>query len=71
MVTAYHDLIAVRKRAPLDSLAVDEHAVEAPVIEDPQPIWLADDQRMTAGNRRIVEADVGGEAPADPCPLAL
>ena len=71
MVAADHDLIAVRERAPLDALPVDEHAVEAAVVEDAQTIRLADDQRVTAGNRRIVEPDVGGEAPADPCPFAL
>src|SRR5689334_2157826 len=66
-----HDLVAVRERAPLDPLAVDEHAVEAAVVEDAEAVGLAHDQRMTARHRGVVEPDVGREAAADPRPLAL
>src|SRR5579884_34730 len=70
-VATDHDLVAVGQRAPLDALAVDEHAIQAAVIEDPQPVRLAHDQRVPARDGRIVEADVRGEAPPDPRPLAL
>src|SRR5437660_1662748 len=36
VVAADHDLVAVGQRAPLDALAIDEHAVEAAVVEDAQ-----------------------------------
>src|SRR3954469_11712571 len=65
------DLVAVAQHAPLDALAVDEHAVEAPVVEDPHAIGLAHDQRVPARHGRVVEADVGREAATDPRPLAL
>ena len=71
VVAADHDLVAVGQRAPLHALAVDEHAVEAAIVEHAQPVGLADDQRVAAGDGRVVEADVGGQAAADPGPLAL
>ena len=71
VVAADHDLVAVGERAPLDPLAVDEHAVEAAVVEHAQAVRLADDQRVAARHGRVVEADVGGQAAADPRPLAL
>ena len=71
MVAADHDLVAVGQRAPLDPLAVDEHAVQASIVEHAQAVRLADDQRVAARHGRVVEADVGGEAAPDPRPLAL
>src|SRR3954462_11311628 len=65
------DLVAVAQHAPLDALSVDEHAVEAPVVEDPHAIGLAHDQRVPARHGRVVEPDVGREAATDPRPLAL
>src|SRR3954453_14961154 len=65
------DLVAVAQHAPLDALAVDEHAVEAPVVQDPHAIGLAHDQRVPARHGRVVEPDVGREAATDPRPLAL
>ena len=59
------DLVAVAQRAPLDALAVDEDAVEGAVVEDPDAVGLAHDQRVAARDRRVVEADVGGQAAAD------
>ena len=59
------------QHAPLDALAVDEHAVEAAVVEHPHAVGLAHDQRVAARHRRVVEADVGGEAAPDARPLAL
>ena len=71
MMAADHDLVAVRQRAPFHPLAVDEHAVEAAVVEHAQAVGLAHDQRVPARDGRVVEADVGGQAAADPSPLAL
>src|SRR3954453_3204091 len=65
------DLVAVAQHAPLDALAVDEHAVEAPVVEDPHAIGLAHDQRVPARHGRVVEPDVGREAAPHARPLAL
>ena len=69
-VAADDDLVAVLQRAPLDALAVDEHAVEAAVVEHAHAVGLAHDQRVAARDGRVVEAHVGGEAAADPRPLA-
>src|SRR5664279_4230645 len=69
-VAADHDLVAVGQGAPFDSLAVDEHAVEAAVVEDAEPVGLAHDQRMAPGYRGVVEADVSGQAAPDPGPFA-
>ena len=69
-VAADDDLVAVGQRAPLDPLAVDEHAVEAAVVEHAHAVGLAHDQRVAARDGRVVEAHVGGEAAADPRPLA-
>jgi hypothetical protein len=64
------DLVTVSEDPPLDPLAVDEHAVEAAVVEHADAVGLAHDERVAARDGRIVEADVGGKAPADPRPLA-
>src|SRR5919108_2020962 len=65
------DLVAVGQDTPLDALAVDEHAVEAAVVEDAHAVGLAHDQGVPPRDRRVVEADVGGQAAAHPGPLAL
>ena len=54
----------------VDALTVDEHAVEAAVVEQPHAVRLAHYQGVTARDGRVVEADVGGEAAPDPRPLA-
>ena len=71
MVAPDHDLVAIGQGAPLDPLAVDEHAVEAAVVEHPQAVGLAHDQRVAAGHGGVVEADVSRQAAPDPGPLAL
>src|SRR3954452_9411067 len=65
------DLVAVGQDAPLDALAVDEHAVQAAVVEDAHAVGLAHDQRVPARHGRVVEADVGREAAPHARPLAL
>jgi len=70
VVAADHDLVAVGERAPLDALAVDEHAVQGAVVQHPQAVGLAHDQRVAARDGGIVEADVSREAAPDPGPLA-
>src|SRR3954452_6035609 len=65
------DLVAVGQDTPLDALAVDEHAVEAAVVEDAHAVGLAHDQRVPARHGRVVEADVGREAAPHARPLAL
>ena len=63
------DLVAVGQRAPLHAPAVDLDAVERAVVEHAYAALLAGDQGMTARDRRVVEADVGGQRAADPRPL--
>src|SRR6266536_2695789 len=58
------DLVAVLERTPFDAAAVDVDAVERAVVEHPRAIGLMDDQGMAAGDRRVVEADVGGQRTA-------
>src|SRR4051812_18767992 len=70
-VTADRDLVAVLERAPLDPPAVDEDAVERAVVEHARAVGLVDDERVAPGDRRVVEAHVGGQRAADPRPLAL
>jgi hypothetical protein len=69
-VAAHDDLVAVLEGAPFDPVPVDEDAVEAAVVEHPDAVRLAHDQGVAARDGRVVEADVGGEAAADPRPLA-
>src|SRR4051812_22297677 len=45
-VAAHEHLVTVLERAPLHPLAVDEHAVEAAVVEHANAVGAADDQRM-------------------------
>ena len=70
-MAADHDLIGIGERAPFDALSVDEHTVEAAVVEHPQAVRLADDQRVAPRHGGVVEADVGREATPDPSPFAL
>src|SRR3954462_3058925 len=65
------DLVAVVQLAPLDAFAVDEHAVEAAVVEDAYAVRRAPDQGRAAGDGGVVEAHVGREAAPDPRPLPL
>src|SRR5579862_1179786 len=53
------DLVPVAERAAVDAGAVDEHAVEAAVVEQPHPVGLAHDQRVPARDGGVVEAHVG------------
>ena len=63
------ELVAVDQRAPLDAPAVDLDAVERAVVEHAYAALLVGDQRMTARDGRVVEADVGGQRAADPRPF--
>jgi hypothetical protein len=47
VMTSDDDLITVGERAPFNALTVDEHAVEAAVVQYAQPIGLAHDERMS------------------------
>ena len=58
------------ERAPLDALAVDEDAVEAAVVEHADAVDAADDERVAARDRGVVEAHVRREPATDPRPLA-
>ena len=40
VVTTDDDFIRIGQGAPLDPLTVDEHAVQAPIVEHPQPVGL-------------------------------
>src|ERR1700682_480199 len=64
------DLIAVAQDLAFHPRAVDEHAVEAAVIEQADTVRLAHDQCVPARDGRIIEAQVGGQAAPDARPLA-
>src|SRR3954452_6425019 len=68
---ADRDLVAVVELVPVDALAVQEDAVQAAIVEDACSGPVAMDERVAARHRRIVEADVGGEAAADTRPAIL
>ena len=59
-VAADDDLVAVGQRAPLDALAVDEHAVEAAVVEHAhaRPAWrtISAWRRETVGSSKRTSA---------------
>ena len=72
VVAPDRELVAVAQGAPLDEFAVEDDAVEAAVVEDAQVLaLLPDDQGVAAGDGRVVEADVGHGAAADPSPAQL
>src|SRR5258707_5884172 len=64
------DLVAVAQEAPVDAIAVDEHPVQAAVVEQPHPLRVMHDQRVAPRDGRIVEAEIGREAAPDAGPLA-
>ena len=64
------DLVAILQRLAVDARTVDEHAVEAAVVEQPHTVGLAHDQRVATGDGRVVEAHVRREAAPDASPLA-
>jgi hypothetical protein len=69
---ADRQLVAVLQPPPLDRLAVEKDPVEAAIVQDPQaPAGLGDDQGVAARDAGVVEAQVGGDAAADPGPAAL
>src|ERR1051326_1691523 len=66
---ADRQFVAISEATPLDYLAVDEDAVEAAVVEDPQRVGQpGDDQGMAAGDAGVVEGGVGGGAGGGPRP---
>src|ERR1039457_7465296 len=64
------DLVAVAQDLAFHPRAVDEHAVEAAVVEQAHAIWLAHDQRVPARDGRVIEAQIRGQAAPDARPLA-
>src|SRR4029453_10381845 len=64
-VAAHEHPVAVLERAPLPPVAVDEHAVEAAVVEYPDAVGAADDQRMPAGDGGVAESPLGSRARAE------
>src|ERR687885_589665 len=68
---ADRELVPVGELGQLHALAVPEDTVEAAVVEDPRPSVVAVDERVAPRDRRVVEADVGGQAPPDPGPAVL
>src|SRR3954449_11910309 len=64
------DLVAVVERRPVDPLAVHVDTVERAVVEHAYAVGLGDHERMTARDRGVVEADVGGQGAPDAGPLA-
>src|SRR5688572_30592385 len=71
-VAADRQLIAVSELAPFHGLAVDANAVEAAVVEDTKRLLVfPDDQRVAPRDARVIEADVGYRAAAEPVPALL
>ncbi len=64
------DLVAVAQDPALHPRAVDEHAVEAAVVEHAHAVGLAHDEGVAARDGGVVEAHIGGEAAPDARPLA-
>src|SRR5918997_4493770 len=56
------DAVAIAQHRLADPLAVDEHAVEAAIVEDHRPPAPVDDDGMPAGDGSVVEHDVGSGA---------
>ena len=52
-------------RCALTAAPVDDDSVQAPLVVHGGAAGVADDQRVAARHRRIVEPDVGGEAATD------
>src|SRR5271167_1225582 len=69
-VAPHDDLVAVLQGLPVDAGAVDEHAVEAAVVEQAHTVGMAHDQRVAAGYGGVVEAHVRHQAAPDAGPLA-
>ena len=64
-------LLSVVELVPVHPFAVQENAVQAAVVKYAHPARLAMKQGVTARHRRVVEADVRGQATADPRPSLL
>src|SRR4051812_47989219 len=60
------DLVAVLERRAVDPRAVEEGAVAAAVVEQDGLAVAVDDQRVAAGDRHVLEFDVGGDGASDP-----
>src|SRR3954447_6903181 len=69
-VLADLQLVAVLDRRRLDPLAVDEGAVEAALVLDPEAAPLADEQRVLARHGHVVEEDVAVGGASDHRALA-
>src|SRR3954447_18855941 len=69
-VAADGDLVAVGERGPVDPLPVHVDPVERAVVEHPYAVGLRNNERMTARDGGVVEADVGRQRAPDAGPLA-
>src|SRR5436190_18363361 len=65
------DLVAVLELVPVHPLAVQEHSIEAAVVQHTHAAVLAMQQSMPPRDRGIVEPDVRREAAPDPGPPFL
>src|SRR5215213_5680519 len=65
-VLADLELVAVLERGAVDPAAIDESAVQRPLVLDEEPAVALDEQRVVARHRDIVEEDVavGGASDA-------
>jgi len=62
------DLVAVLELVPVDTVTVDEDAVQAAIVEYPTLVAVPMDERVAAGDRRVVKSDVGRQAAPDARP---
>src|SRR5215207_3340075 len=60
------DLVAVGEDGLAHALAVDEHAVEAAVVEHHDEVVARRDHRVAAGHGQVLEHHVGGRRAAQP-----
>src|SRR5688572_1915346 len=68
---AQGELVVVLELAPVDALAVDPDAVQAAVVEHPDRLPLAVNERVAPRHGRVVEAHVRRKAAAQPGPALL
>src|SRR3954464_11997601 len=71
LVLADLQLVAVLEPVRLDAAAVDVGPVQRAAIGEVQVAPAAHDERVVAGDRHIVEEDVGVGAPADRHAVAI
>ncbi len=62
------DLVAILELVPVDAVTVHEDTVQAAIVQDPALLAVAVQKRVAAGDRWVVEADVGRQAAPDARP---